>query len=509
MRKKIISIILIFIVTFNLTYKIYDNYKISKEKTYAATIDPQVAEKVFEKIIVLLLMGGVAVQTAVSTYQDAPHRFNDLFLKDAMNYATSSSITYSGNGVFYLTDKLKELVKQFKASLVSQPMQTKIVTGAEFPADILQSYTTVMKTMCGRIPGMTYKFKVGDKYYLAYNSTDYNATVQYSNYRFLVTEQGIYLDYLGVKKEFTVMYKNQYGNTSYQTITAGNIFSATNLISCEDVLNQVDYGGAIDNTKSIDDYKTGLTVTLPNNFTYDDVKDKSIQDALAATAVNDDVIGSSDTTTDVGVLTNIWQRIIAIPDVINTGVQKVLDGIKTIPNIIGNVFDFLKDILQRILDAILSIPTLIQKIIDWLISMLGNLITALIDMIKTLVIPSDTTFTDIFTDIKAMVVAKFPYNLDILNSLKVDADVFSDINVTIMGCTAVIVSAYSVNRYIGWIRTATSCFWIFLIIMYLWRKFKEFITGNPEYASNVLLGSGQNLMINNTNSLPMLGDGKH
>lgn len=134
-------------------------------------------------------------------------------------------------------------------------------------------------------------------------------------------------------------------------------------------------------------------------------------------------------------------------------------GVLSIP-ILGDILKALLDILQFLKDLI------------------GNFITALTKMITDIFVPSDTFFTDEFNKLKTPVVAKFPQNLDILNSLKIDGFQFSDIKVTIMGATGVIISSRFVNENINFIRAITSCFWVFLLVMYVWRKINQFLTGN-------------------------------
>lgn len=150
--------------------------------------------------------------------------------------------------------------------------------------------------------------------------------------------------------------------------------------------------------------------------------------------------------------------------------------------------------------GILDIPILgdilkvLQKILDFLGTMIGSLVTALINALEQLLtklfVPTADMFNDFYSDIESNVKSKFPYSVSILNSLKVNADEFKDIHVTIWGHDCVIVSAQFVNDNISWIRVVTSCFWIFSLFVYVWRKINAVLNGGDVNSTTVYVPGG-------------------
>ncbi len=146
------------------------------------------------------------------------------------------------------------------------------------------------------------------------------------------------------------------------------------------------------------------------------------------------------------------------------------------------------DWLRQILDGVKSIPEALEGLPADIASAIGTLL-------QSLFVPTSADFTDFYDDIQNDVQVKFPYSLSILNSLKVGADEFTDIHVNIWGHDCVIVSAQFVNNNISWIRVVTSCFWLFALVVYIWRKINSVLGGNDVnsttvYAPNNGGGSG-------------------
>lgn len=124
-----------------------------------------------------------------------------------------------------------------------------------------------------------------------------------------------------------------------------------------------------------------------------------------------------------------------------------------------------------------------------------------LDKIYNLFIPEPNYIAGQFGAIKLTMENKYTNSLEILNELKeLDAEEFDDITVNvgallshkpydddgddedgnndgIHGFNVTIVSSGYVNRYIDYIRKATSCFWVFLLIVYLYNQIYFLIRG--------------------------------
>lgn len=165
----------------------------------------------------------------------------------------------------------------------------------------------------------------------------------------------------------------------------------------------------------------------------------------------------------------------SLPDVGTIPIPKVGDttGDTTAPDTTGEQTGdktFKIPILGDILD-------ILRKILEFLKTLVSTLIDALKTLLCDVFVPSDTLFPDFFGDLQNRIKAKFPYSINILNSLAVGADEFNDITINWYGTTCVIVSASFIKSNIGFIRGATSCFWIFCLIVYVWRKINGVLGG--------------------------------
>ena len=236
-----------------------------------------------------------------------------------------------------------------------------------------------------------------------------------------------------------ISFKISDGVKSFSSQTATGVIGSSSTSNDGSICYQPSIGVPLTNTGSVD-ANTGAKVYTP---------DVSIPYGKTLPDIQKDLGITYPTVTDTP---------IDVP-VDTTGTIDASTGVLSIP-ILGDILKALLDILQFLKD------------------MIGNFVSALTKMITDIFVPTDTFFNDEFNKLKAPVVAKFPHNLDILNSLKTDGFSFSDIKITIMGVTGVIVSAKFVNDNISLIRALTSCFWVFLLIMYVWRKINQFLTGN-------------------------------
>lgn len=114
--------------------------------------------------------------------------------------------------------------------------------------------------------------------------------------------------------------------------------------------------------------------------------------------------------------------------------------------------------------------------------MIGNFITALTKMLTDLFVPTAGIFENFFNDLSLNIKNKFPYSPNILNSLKVSADEFGDIK----AFGGVIVSAKFIKDNISFIRTVTSCFWIFALFVYIWRRINSILNGGGQDRTEII-----------------------
>lgn len=139
--------------------------------------------------------------------------------------------------------------------------------------------------------------------------------------------------------------------------------------------------------------------------------------------------------------------------------------------------------LEKIYKGIISIPGAIE-------ALPGEIATSFENALQYVFVPTATDFSDFYNDIEGDVQSKFPYSVSILNSLEVNADEFTDIHVTIWGHDCVIVSAQFVNNNISWIRVVTSCFWLFSLFVYVWRKINSVLSGGDVNSTTVYAPGG-------------------
>lgn len=141
------------------------------------------------------------------------------------------------------------------------------------------------------------------------------------------------------------------------------------------------------------------------------------------------------------------------------------------------------DWLEKIYNGIRSIPGAIE-------ALPGEIATSFENALQYVFVPTATDFSDFYNYIEDDVKLKFPYSVSILNSLEVNADEFTDIHVTIWGHDCVIVSAQFVNNNISFIRVVTSCFWIFSLFVYVWRKINAVLNGGDVNSTTVYAPGG-------------------
>lgn len=128
------------------------------------------------------------------------------------------------------------------------------------------------------------------------------------------------------------------------------------------------------------------------------------------------------------------------------------------------------DILRDILDAIRNIPRFIQELPQKLIDLLK-------DLLKELFIPTEQFLEDQFNQIKDDMIVKYDNDLNVLESLNVDAEEFTDVKMNWHGQEVTVLSAQPIRDNIAWIRMATSCFFVFLLLIYVYNQIYFLIRG--------------------------------
>lgn len=156
-------------------------------------------------------------------------------------------------------------------------------------------------------------------------------------------------------------------------------------------------------------------------------------------------------------------------DIPSTGVADTTGTINTGTGVLN--IPILGDILKALLN-----------ILQFLKDMIGNFITALTKMLTDLFVPTAGIFENFFNDLSLNIKNKFPYSPNILNSLKVSADEFGDIK----AFGGVIVSAKFIKDNISFIRTVTSCFWIFALFVYIWRRINSILNGGGQDRTEII-----------------------
>lgn len=245
-------------------------------------------------------------------------------------------------------------------------------------------------------------------------------------------------------------------------------------------------------TGSVCNYPTSKDLSNYNQNTASDVLGSSstagdgsidFQPKTGIPLTGSDVVGSD------GTSSTVYSPSVDMPygdswsDTGSVAIPTTATGTQTGTSTDTSFWTSLWDWLQKILDAIESIPTAIQSLPNEIIT---SVETALADVF----VPQSTDFTDFYNDLSNDVQAKFPYNIDILKSLEVGADEFTDIHITIWGHDCVIVSAQFVNNNISFIRIVTSCFWLFALLVYVWRKINSVLGGGDVNSTTVFTGNG-------------------
>lgn len=233
-------------------------------------------------------------------------------------------------------------------------------------------------------------------------------------------------------------------------------------------INQDAYLEAVNGIgQGVEDIKLNMTNDMSKLIQYNADTVKSID------AVNDSVINLGGTISNAfsAVGTTITNAVNAVTTAITTTLTNAVNGVKTA------------------VDSVQSVCANIKTAIDTLINNLATTITNAIEGALTWAfVPSETFWTDTFEAIKTPIMEKYPMDITILSALSTSGDSFDDIYLSAYygngnrSDSAVVVKAKYINDNINWIRSATSCIWIFLLFVYVWKRFNGLLAGTNDYS---------------------------
>lgn len=157
-----------------------------------------------------------------------------------------------------------------------------------------------------------------------------------------------------------------------------------------------------------------------------------------------------------------------IPDVDNPDIDVPDVPDVDVPGTPSISWDWLKTLLGSIL-------ALIQKIIDWL----DNFWVNLWEFLKSLLIPGDTYFVDVFNDITIALKEKIP-GIDItkLEELAVGDLAFKDIYANFFGVECLVVRGSVINRVISWARPIIQGLIALFLLLYNYNQIYFLIRGS-------------------------------
>lgn len=167
-----------------------------------------------------------------------------------------------------------------------------------------------------------------------------------------------------------------------------------------------------------------------------------------------------------------WTTDTDIPDVDNPDIPGVDN-----PDVPSVSWDWLKVLLGKI-------SSLIEGISDWLDNFWSNLL----EFLKSLLVPTDTYFTDNFNDVTVALKEKVP-DVDIkqLEELAVGESTFKDIYANFFGTRCLVVRGSVINNVISWARPIIQGLIVLFLLLYNYNQIYFLIRGTSLYgASNTI-----------------------
>jgi hypothetical protein len=242
-----------------------------------------------------------------------------------------------------------------------------------------------------------------------------------------------------------------------------------------------------------------ITQHLEKKTTEVNIDTEQYQKVVNDTVSNSPVVLNISKDMDKMVLMNA-QTVTSINDVnnsVNNIGSDIVNGLSSIGTVFTNGLNALGTfIVNGINTAIGSITTGLTDILNAVLSIPQTMIDAFQDTLTWAFVPSATFWTDTFTAIRTPILNKYPMDISILSALSVGGDSFNDISVSAFygngqqAESAVIVKAKYINDNINWLRSATSCIWLFLLFVYVWKRFNGLLAGTNDYSVSQIRQNG-------------------
>lgn len=168
-----------------------------------------------------------------------------------------------------------------------------------------------------------------------------------------------------------------------------------------------------------------------------------------------------------------WVTDTDVPGVDNPDIPGSDDGTGT-PSV---SWDWLKVLLG-------NIGLLIESILDWL----DGFWDTLLEFFKSLLVPTDTYFTDNFNDVTVALKEKIPdVDIEKLEDLAVGESTFKDIYADFFGVRCLVIRGSVINNVISWARPIIQGLIVLFLLLYNYNQIYYLIRGTSLYgASNTI-----------------------
>jgi hypothetical protein len=183
--------------------------------------------------------------------------------------------------------------------------------------------------------------------------------------------------------------------------------------------------------------------------------------------------------------------------IINTSFDSVIEAVQSVPDVINLTLENVIGAINTGIDSVVgALGNVVGGTLEWTQSLADGIVQAIKDALEWAFVPSDTFWIEKFNEIKLPIMEKFPQNITILNALAVGGDSFNDISMSAFygegnqSDSAVVVKAKYINDNIEWLRSATSCIWLFLLFVYVWKRVNGLLAGTNDYSVSQIRQNG-------------------
>lgn len=245
-------------------------------------------------------------------------------------------------------------------------------------------------------------------------------------------------------------------------------------IISSDVINTIPY----DNEKVKENYQPGL---LPQSIPYTDSKPGYVPIPLDI-PVDNNISTELPLTWD-----NVKDTVTDLP--IDGAIDTPIEGDISIPSdsnpSIGSFWGWLLDILKAILNAI-------KAIVTFLTTFFTKLMEMLIDLIKSLFVPSDTYFTDSFNKLKNNFGNRLNYKTytDLFDKTYSGSSI-KDVVINWQGQEITIVKFSEFESFRSFFNTVVYAFFFFLLAIYNYNQLYKMLRGTDLVSSGITIGHMQ------------------